>query len=386
MKLPTCRIAILATSLGLAGLVPISIAHAQGYRFTDLGAPGGAVSSANAISNNGLITGLTYAAGAANSHATFWNSSGGFDLGTLGGSFSSGMAINNQGQIAGFAADGRATLWQGGNGSVLGTLGGAHSYASGINNAGQVVGESYIDQNNVIFHATLWQAGAAIDLGTLGGRFSAANSINDLGQAVGRASVADNSGQHAALWSGGHVLDLGTLGGNYSTAWAINDNGIVAGQSDYVASGIISEHATLWRNGHIVDLGTLPGGAESLASAVNLGGQVVGYSFYGSSSAPHAILWQNDAMIDLNTLLPGYARQAGWVLNAASGINDYGWIVGSAWNAHTGATHAYLLAPVPEPSSWAMLLGGLCALIWVARRRTRHLSADDTGKHPLSAA
>jgi hypothetical protein len=32
----------------------------------------------------------------------------------------------------------------------------------------------------------------------------------------------------------------------------------------------------------------------------------------------------------------------------ASGINDHGWIVGSAQNAKLGIEHAFLLTPVPE--------------------------------------
>ncbi len=388
MKLIHCKYKSGLTSLGglsillllMAGAGLTTPVAAQGYHFTALGTPGGAISAANAISNTGQITGLTYAAGTYHSRATLWDASGPVDLGTLGGDFGSGMAINQHGQVAGFGAGGRAALWQNGRGFDLGTLGGAHSYASGINNAGQVVGQSYIDSDNVAFHAALWQGNTVLDLGTLGGRFSAANGINNGGQVVGQASTANNSSVHATLWSNGTVLDLGTLGGNFSSAMAISDNGYVVGHADVSPAsvtgltGLTSMHATLWQNGKIHDLGVLAGGMESAAKAVNMGGQVVGYSFYGGGMAPHAMLWHNGTMLDLNSMLSAEAVQAGWVLVDASGINDFGAIVGSALNTRTGANRAYLLSPVPEPGTWALMLAGLGAMLLGVRRHRQRLA------------
>lgn len=371
----TCKLSLIGLLMAGAGLA--TQVAAQGYHFTALATPGGAISAANAISNTGQITGLTYAAGNYNSRATLWGTSGPVDLGTLGGDFGSGMAINQLGQVAGFGAGGRAALWQNGGGVDLGTLGGTHSYASGINNAGQVVGQSYIDSDNVSFHAALWQGNSILDLGTLGGRFSAANGINNGGQVVGQASTSSNSSFHATLWSNGTVLDLGTLGGNYSSAIAINDSGVVVGHADVPLAGLTALHATLWQNGQIRDLGVLAGGTESSARAVNMGGQVVGYSFYGGSEAPHAMLWHNGIMLDLNSILAPDVVLAGWVLSDASGINDSGAIVGSAYNVRTGANHAYLLAPVPEPGTWALMLAGLGAMLMIVRRRRQRLAGGE---------
>jgi hypothetical protein len=50
-------------------------------------------------------------------------------------------------------------------------------------------------------------------------------------------------------------------------------------------------------------------------------------------------------------------------------INDHGWIVGDAYNSETQQTRAFLLTPVPEPETYAMLLFGLGLMGIVARRK-----------------
>jgi probable HAF family extracellular repeat protein len=61
----------------------------------------------------------------------------------------------------------------------------------------------------------------------------------------------------------------------------------------------------------------------------------------------------------------------GWVLNEATGINNNGWIVGTATNSLLGITsHAFLMtATVQEPDSFAMIPMGLGLMSFVARSR-----------------
>jgi probable HAF family extracellular repeat protein len=70
-------------------------------------------------------------------------------------------------------------------------------------------------------------------------------------------------------------------------------------------------------------------------------------------------------MVDLHTLLvPG----TGWTLWEATGINDRGQIVGSGWNA-AHEQHAFLLTPVPEPTTVTIIGLGVCLLLGRSTRK-----------------
>jgi probable HAF family extracellular repeat protein len=122
---------------------------------------------------------------------------------------------------------------------------------------------------------------------------------------------------HAFAWQEGMLTDLGTLlGGSSSQAFWISRNGLIAGNSqngeiDPLITGLPEIRAVIWKDGKIIDLGTLEGGHESLASAVNNRGQVVGafnntipdpFSLVGDGYQVRAFLWRDGAMEDLGTL------------------------------------------------------------------------------------
>jgi len=185
--------------------------------------------------------------------------------------------------------------------------------------------------------------------------------------------VVGTYNNHATLWTNGGAdrIDLGTLtGGTQSGAFGINDAGQIVGNS---ASSGGNNHAALWSNGNTIDLGTLTNYGNSYAQAINAAGQIIGKSEVLGISGTHAALWTlQDGVVkitDLNTFLDASAVSAGWVLQTAFGINDAGSIVGQAYNTKTFATDAYVLAAVPEPASYAMLLAGLGLLAAIARRR-----------------
>ncbi len=218
---------------------------------------------------------------------------------------------------------------------------GATPYPSGVNDNGHVVGTIEIrdPSKGTVSKASRWCLIGGVykskALKTPLGVNSFANDINNAGQIVGSVNNL------AALWHGNNVTNLGALAGyNRSAGVAINN----AGQTVGTSSGIYT-HATLWNGNQIIDLGTL-GGNSSGAVAINASGDSVGWSLISSTSnESHATLWKDGGVIDLNTLLNKSPTAETWLLIAAYGINDSGWIVGSGFlNGGTQKT-AFLLIP-----------------------------------------
>ena len=358
------------------------------YRVTDLGLLYGSESAGVAINAYGQVAGYANVAGDGAQHAFLWtptmpNGVSGMmqDLGTVNGGLSHAYGINDRGQVTGISED-VAFLWSptapNGTTGLMVALGDpADRFISGqaINDGGQVAGHAFPPEDSSV-DAFLWTpaapnsaSGMVHDLGTLGGNYSYAYGINADGQVIGQSGTADGL-LRAFLWTPathggdfGSMIDLGTLGGmNYSAAWGINASGQVVGEAN--TTGDAATHAFFY-DGALHDLGTL-GGKDSAGFGVNASGQVIGFSTT-PDDAEHAFLYTiDDGMVDLNALIDS---SLGWELNVARGINDAGQITGSG--IINGSFHGYLLTPVPEPASLALLVVSLPLVVGNTSRMRR---------------
>jgi probable HAF family extracellular repeat protein len=143
------------------------------------------------------------------------------------------------------------------------------------------------------------------------------------------------------------------LGAN-TMPYAVNDGGQVAGAVGYPAVRVNRtttipgySRGFIWNNGATTQFGTL-GGPGSTARAINIYGQVAGFSDTSSTSgSARAFLWESaTGMRNLN-LIAGpngiTAASLGWTLTSAWGINDNGQIVGCGQKSgQTSSTDAYL--------------------------------------------
>lgn len=154
---------------------------------------------------------------------------------------------------------------------------------------------------------------------------------------------------------------------------ALNDYGMVVGWN---WQG--SQHAAYYTtgNGLLTDLGSLPG-SDFGARALGIGnsGLIVGTAFDSNLSSRAFFTHAGDGILtDLNDFVVG---ADGYTLTSANGINDRGQIVGTAFKSIPGwggVHEAFILTPmaaVPEPSTWALVMGGVTFGVAMVRRRLR---------------
>lgn len=354
----------------------VSAQPAPSWNLAILPSLGGTYGEANAINNAGTIVGGSSTAGNAATHATLWRVGTAVDLGTLGGTASVAWDVNIGGLIVG-SADfwpnrRRPVAWLGGTGFLLPQPGAEEGSAWGVSDTGVIVGSTAAEVGGSVWSRPVSWAdvgAAAVDLGTLGGPHGGALAINGTGQIGGGSANATHFGSRATLWDRGSIIGLATNALGYSsTVRGLNDSGFAVGYEESQDFGYW--RAMSWAQGVATILPDLWADTrESFAHAVNQAGAVVGRASDGAQQV--AVLWYEGQVFDLNTLLSERQRAEGWVLMSANDINDSGVIVGRAFRWDGSATSAaFVLTPVPEPDTWAMLLAGL-ALVSVLARRSR---------------
>ncbi|HPD30329.1 MAG TPA: DUF3466 family protein [Phycisphaerae bacterium] len=317
-------------------------AQAECYAVTNVGTVAGATElQVRDMNNAGEIVGWAVAN---NVYQGFLYANGlMISLGSLGGQGCQAHGINDARQVVGAAATAtgqeHAFIYTGGQMIDLGTLGGTRSSAAAINNSGLVTGFS--TAGNGTYRLFTWQNGVMTDAGLVGLTNCEVWDINSSGTVIGLNQLITSQLLAFNWTSSGGFQTLGTFGGAEGYPYRINDNGqivgaIWTGQTTLLGARIY--HAFLYRNGATTDLGTL-GGSSSGANGINNSGAVVGWSQV--STGQHAFIYDiSNGMRDLNSLI---SPTSGWVLEAATVINDAGQIAGVG--RLNGARRIFLLTP-----------------------------------------
>ena len=247
-----------------------------------------------------------------------------------------------------------------------------YTFAAGINARGEVVGDNYLTFSGAYSgthsRAYVWSGGRVEEIKDFPYECDGfVCGINDTGWAVGnygynkQMPLVDDppqppisAGSHAFLFRGGRVTPLWQ-----GIAQGINDSGQIVGTQSSGGIERSQDRGVLWRNGHITFLkmqpvaingrgeiaGNIPATEDagracvwrrgrvtllskrmSRAYALNDRGEVVGEQDDDTlTHTGRATLWRGGRTYDLNRCT---IRPRGWVLSAALGINDKGWIIG----------------------------------------------------------
>lgn len=368
-------------TLGILAAILSTSANAD-WTFTDLHSSSVGQSAAFAINNLNQIVGYQpdILGSRATLNAALWeNGSTTYVVPPIKDLSSIALDINDNGQIVVFQEErlivgSRNLLVENGASKLLQIPEGSNKRLATmeINNNGEVIANSF-RYRETLGDSVFWNAnGDPVQLE------NAVNGFNDNNQMVGQGIY--NGKVHATLYENGNITDLGT-----GFSWATRAIGIDinnAGQIIATAFG-----ATTGRRSFLIEEdGTVrslkSAGDQSEAIAINEHGIVAGMQYlkpttdspYYTERQSEAVIWDGHNQYQLNDFLDQESKDAGWVLVTANDINDNGWIVGEAFNTLTFESHAYvlstdeMLSPIPEPSTYLMLLAGLGLLGFVGRK------------------
>ncbi|MBT9494233.1 MAG: PEP-CTERM sorting domain-containing protein [Paucibacter sp.] len=370
------------TILGLSALalLPAAQAAAPSYTIVDLGVIGSGTASQafGASPDGGIVVGRSFASQTQIAYS--WTSQGGMvALPNLAGrKYATANDVNSAGLAVGtsavtsFGSAPLPVMWSNGAVSALAMPQGFTSgSANGVNAAGVIAGTvgSGSVQRAVLFSA----GGSSLITATAanGSLMTSAFGINDAGLVVGIGIDPNNAAVNVGMVYDsvtGVMSTVGALAGaNAAINFAVSNSGYVVGTSS-INQG--SGNPFIWSaSTGMVAIGLPEATSQGSARGVNDQGWVVGNAG-GQYSVP--FLYADGATYSLQSLL---SAGSGWDLStntsaSAMSIANNGSIVGTV--VHNGQTHAYqmtLVSSVPEPESWALMLGGLSVLGGLARRR-----------------
>jgi probable HAF family extracellular repeat protein len=327
----------------ISGVASPALGSSVTYTVRDLGTlPGDYSSAAMGINRYGDVVG--WSMGPTGTRAFLYTDAAGMTAlpGPPDRPVTTARAISANGVIVGTASPGgsdigQAVRWQSGVAQNLGTLGGGYfSEARAVNSTGVIVGWSDTTGGSTIAgtHAFRFtDASGMVDL-TPGVDRAHAEGINDAGQITGWRN------NRAFLLTGTTFTDIGlALGWANSFGSAINASGQVAGH-------VISADGNVERIFRYSDgVATILGGYSEYnrALGINAAGDVVGVGLpvLGYPYAQQGFIYTDRAgMQGLNALID---PAAGWFILGAGGINDAGQIAG--WASGPNGHRAVRLTP-----------------------------------------
>lgn len=289
------------------------------YDIVDLGAFGGDLSSAVAVTDPGVVYGRYRPAPGVIRSFRWSGEEGMADLGDFDGLPFRVFGANNRGDYVGLVVGGpgtaRPVAWLRGTGFVYLDDADHRGQAWDINEQGEVVGARAPagGGSNVPF---IWSAKKGLRTIPIPGPGAQAFAINNAGQVVGSTGVDGSCCNQGFIWSehGGMTL-IPNLGG-WAFALDVNDRGEVVGESGLTPPqpgmsrggpgnpGQLETHAFYWSKATgTVDLGTL-GGHQSVAWAIDQHGAVFGWSRLAGGGTV-AMRWtEQTGMVLIPT--PGY--------------------------------------------------------------------------------
>lgn len=282
------------------------------------------------------------------------------------------LGINGSGVIAGFdngVTNQGFTLTLPNSFTTVNFPGAASSQVTGINAAGHLSG-LYVDNiGNTHGFTDIGGTFTTVD-NPLSTVFNQALGINNSDETVGyyAPTQAGSPGDVAYSQTGGSFTDINALLPTNFNSQAV---GINSAATPWIVgfyqpdAGLTTSFGFLDEGGAITTIDPF-GSTFTQALGVNNLGEIVGF-YTDADGAQHGYIDNGGAFTSFDP--PGSAS------TTINGLNDKGDIVGFYTNPNTDTVDGFVGTPVPEPSTWAMMLLGFAGFGFLSYRKVRQGTA-----------